>query len=131
MKIDGRCHCGDITFEAEVDSDRVLICHCSDCQTLSGSAYRTIAPVTGDSFKLLSGTLKIYLKTADDGTRRTQSFCPQCGTPVYAGPVDGETGMLGIRVGTIKQRHELPPRKQHYCGSAQDWVQDLSTVSRI
>jgi hypothetical protein len=38
--------------------------------------------------------------------------------------------MLGIRVGAIKQCHQLPPRKQHYCGSAQDWVQDLSTLSR-
>ncbi|MCP4877555.1 MAG: hypothetical protein GY896_19015 [Gammaproteobacteria bacterium] len=29
--------------------------HCTDCQTLSGSAYRTVAPVTEDGFKLLRG----------------------------------------------------------------------------
>src|SRR5689334_18981220 len=39
MKIDGRCHCGEITFEAEVDPDALHICHCTDCQTLSGSAF--------------------------------------------------------------------------------------------
>jgi hypothetical protein len=27
MKIDGRCHCGNITFEAEVDPATVAICH--------------------------------------------------------------------------------------------------------
>jgi hypothetical protein len=76
MKIDGACHCGDITFNAEIDPAQVLICHCTDCQTLSGSAYRTVVPVTGDSFNLLSGTLKTYIKTAADGTRRSQTFCP-------------------------------------------------------
>jgi hypothetical protein len=42
MKIDGRCHCGNITFEAEVDPATAAICHCIDCQTLSGTAFRTI-----------------------------------------------------------------------------------------
>ena len=37
MKIEGGCHCGYIAYEAEVDPERVLICHCTDCQTLSGS----------------------------------------------------------------------------------------------
>lgn len=48
MKIDGACHCGDIRFEAEVDPGKVLICHCSDCQTLSGSAYRSVVPAMGE-----------------------------------------------------------------------------------
>jgi hypothetical protein len=32
MQIDGACHCGRITFTAEVDPTGVTICHCSDCQ---------------------------------------------------------------------------------------------------
>jgi hypothetical protein len=40
MKIDGRCRCGNITFAAEVDPATVVICYCTDCQTLSGSAFR-------------------------------------------------------------------------------------------
>lgn len=130
MKIDGACHCGNITFEAEVDPQKVLICHCTDCQTLSGAAYRTVAPVTSQ-FRLLSGELKIYIKTAEDGTPREQSFCPDCGTPIYAGPVEGVSGMLGLRVGAIRQRDQLAPHKQYYCDSAQDWVQDLSAVTAV
>jgi hypothetical protein len=37
MKIDGRWHCGAITYEAEIDPDMVALCHCTDCQTWSGS----------------------------------------------------------------------------------------------
>ena len=40
MKIDGGCHCGHLAFEAEVDPERVSICHCADCQMLGGSAFR-------------------------------------------------------------------------------------------
>ncbi len=35
MPIEGSCHCGKISFRAEVDPDNVIICHSTDCQTLS------------------------------------------------------------------------------------------------
>jgi hypothetical protein len=34
MKVDGRCHCGFITFAAEIVPEKVWLCHCTDCQTL-------------------------------------------------------------------------------------------------
>lgn len=131
MQVNGRCHCGAITFTAELDPEKVLICHCTDCQTLSGSAYRTVAPADDGSFRLLTGEIKTYVKIAEDGTPRAQTFCPECGTPIYAGPVEGGSGMLGIRVGALDQRDQLPPRRQYYCASAQTWVQDLSDVAGI
>jgi len=36
MKVDGGRHCGNIRYEAEVDLANVVICHCTDCQTLTG-----------------------------------------------------------------------------------------------
>ena len=50
MKIDGGYHCGYITYEAEADPEKVGICHCTDCQTLSGSAFRTGIRVASDCF---------------------------------------------------------------------------------
>ena len=40
MKVDGNCHCGAITFEAEADPEAVYVCHCTDCQSISGSPFR-------------------------------------------------------------------------------------------
>ncbi len=40
MKIDGSCHCGHISYQAEIDPDKVVVCHCTDCQTMSGAAFR-------------------------------------------------------------------------------------------
>ena len=58
MKIDGACHCKKISFAAEIDLDNVIICHCTDCQTLSGSAYRVIAAANPGTFEFLSGEAK-------------------------------------------------------------------------
>src|SRR5262245_13258504 len=91
MKIDGRCHCGYITYEAEIDPEKVMICHCADCQTLSGSAFRTVVFTREDTFNLLSGKLKTYIKTGESGTKRPQSFCPECGTPIHSSTLgDGQ-----------------------------------------
>ena len=67
MKIDGGCHCGYITYEAEADPQKPFICHCTDCQQLSGSASRIGIRVASDDFRMLSGEPTIYAKTAAYG----------------------------------------------------------------
>jgi hypothetical protein len=131
MKIEGGCHCGQFGYRAEVDPDAVIICHCTDCQTLSGSAYRSVAPALEGSFQILHGELRVYVKTAENGSRRAQGFCPECGTPIYSAPDDEASGFFGLRVGAIKQRALLVPKVQYWCRSAQPWVQDLSAMPRI
>ena len=84
MKIDGACHCGAITYEAEIDPAGVRLCHCTDCQTLSGSAFRVTVSAADGSFVLLSGEPTIYIKTAESGAKRAHAFCEDCGTPIYA-----------------------------------------------
>jgi hypothetical protein len=58
MKIGGHCHSGEITFEAEVDPKALTICHRTDCQTLSGSAFRVNIPAPAEHFMLLTGSPK-------------------------------------------------------------------------
>lgn len=129
MKIEGACHCGAITYEAVVDPDKVLICHCSDCQTLSGSAFRTVVPAAKEAFILRTGQPKIYVKTAESGAKRAQAFCSECGTPIYSSAV-GDAPVFFIRVGTTRQRTHLRPKSQVWFRSALDWVLDLGSVER-
>lgn len=131
MKIDGGCHCGYITYEAEVDADKTVICHCTDCQTLSGSAFRTVAPTKEGTFKVRSGELKLYVKTGDSGTARQQAFCPECGTPIYSAAVGDGPKVHGLRVGSIRQRERLAPTMQLWGRSAQSWVNDVGAIPRI
>ena len=129
MKVEGCCHCGQITFNAEIDPGAVRICHCTDCQTLSGSAYRVNVPTPATNFRLLSGTPKIYIKTAESGKKRAQAFCTNCGTQIYASDPH-EPLSYSLRVGTLKQRAELRPVQQIWYRSSLPWIMDIQDIPR-
>ena len=130
MKVDGRCLCGYLSYEAEVDPDSVSICSCTDCQVLAGSAFRVTVQVTG-IFKFLSGEPKTYVKVADSGNRRVLAFCPECGTSVYSRPVDGAEGFFGLRVGSLRQRDSLIPQAHYRRRSAQSWIDHISDLPKF
>ena len=129
MKIDGSCHSGNITYTAEIDPENVRICHCTDCQTLSGSAFRTSVRANKEAFNL-QGQPKIYVKTVESGAKRAQAFCPECGTSIYSAAVD-DPQIFNIRVSTARQRGELRPKSQGWCRSARDWVKDLQSIKQF
>jgi hypothetical protein len=130
MRVEGGCHCGNIAYEAEVDPAKVGVCHCTDCQILSSSAFSTFVPVPKEAFRLSKAQPKIYVKTAQSGTRRAQAFCAECGTRIYAS-AESDPQAFNLRVGTVRQRAALPPKVQVWCRSALPWVMDLGSVDKL
>ena len=129
MKVDGACHCGAIAYEAEVDPGTVRVCHCTDCQTMSGSLFRANITAVPGTFRLLRGTPKSYTKTAESGNQRAQAFCAECGTGLWANSPDN-SGPYGLRVGTIAQRASLRPAQQIWCKSELPWTADVTGLAR-
>jgi len=125
MKVHGRCHCGAIKYEAEVDPSKVALCHCHDCQVLTGTAYRTTVPTAVEDFVLHTGAPRTYVKVAESGNRRIQAFCGECGTPIYACAFD-DPKTYGLRIGALAERDRLAPQSRKWCRSALPWSQDLS-----
>ena len=126
MKVTGGCHCGAIRYEAEVDPATAGICHCTDCQQMSGTAWRASVRARAEDLKL-AGEPRVYIKTAESGTRRAQAFCPTCGSAIYA-VTPGDERIYSLRLGSVDQRAELPPRFQIWCDSALPWALDISAV---
>jgi hypothetical protein len=129
MRIDGSCHCGNIQFEADIDPAAVSVCHCADCQQLTGAAYRVNVRVKKQYLKL-TGDVKHYVKTAESGNKRRQGFCPECGTPIYSTTDDADPQEFGLRVGTIRQRAQLPPQRQGWCRSAMPWAMNIEALPK-
>jgi len=127
MEVDGRCHCGKITYQGVVDPQKAGICHCTDCQTLSGAPYRVSVAAPRETFRLLSGAPKIYVKTADSGAKRTHAFCPDCGAPIYSSAIS-DPPVYNLRIGGLRQRADLPPRRQIWCDSALPWSANIERV---
>jgi hypothetical protein len=131
MIIDGSCHCGHITYSADVDPERTSICHCTDCQTLSGSAFRVSIAAPDHGFRILSGEPAVYIKTGESGAKRAQAFCPRCGSGIYATSVGDGPKVYNLRVGTVRQRDQLVPRRQIWSRSQQRWLAEIGTIPKI
>jgi hypothetical protein len=131
MKVHGACHCGQVRYEAEVDPARVGLCHCTDCQVLTGTAFRVSVGAPAATFRLLSGRPNTYVKTADSGARRRHAFCPNCGAPVFASADTDSPTSYSLRVGGLVEKARLPPQKRTWCGSALPWSQDVSGVPAV
>jgi hypothetical protein len=123
MRVEGNCHCGFVTFAAEIDPETAGICHCTDCQTLSGSAFRMGVKSRPGTFELRSGTPTLYVKTtAESGTKREHAFCPRCGTSIYATSVGAEPRTYTLRIGTLQPREGLTPKRQIWTRSRVGWL---------
>lgn len=124
MKISGQCHCGEIAYEAELDPANVVVCHCTDCQALSGTAFRTVGIAPAETFKILKGRPKEYVKHGDSGNPRVQAFCGTCGSGLYATDPGDNPAAYNIRLGTADQRHDLAPQIEVWRQSALRWLPD-------
>ena len=129
MHVTGACHCGAITFEAEVDEGRVFTCHCTDCQVIASTAFRFGAIVRRETFSM-RGPFKEYAKIGTSGQRRMQVFCPECATGIYSYSPDSAMPYLSLRLGGVHQRAQLTPVHQLWYRSALPWVARLNEIPR-
>ena len=82
-----------------------------------------MVPARKENFKVTVGEPRIYVKTAESGNRSVQSFCKQCGSPIYSS-AETEPSVFMIHVGTTRQRAQLRPNSQIWCHSALSWLAD-------
>ena len=99
---------------------------------MSGAPYNAVIQVSESDFTLKSGSLKTYVKTAESGNQRAQTFCPDCGSRIYAtsvgDPLGGGPRTFGVRLGSVEQRAQIAPRSQIWHRSAMPWVDDLADI---
>ena len=131
MLIHGRCHCGEISYDAEVEPGTIAVCHCDDCQTFAGAPYRAMIGPKAGSLKV-HGTPRTFTKTAESGRQRVQTFCGTCATHLWACDPAPDMGRIGLRIGAIAERHQLgAPARQLWCDSALEWSYDLTNLPKV
>ncbi|HEX4859230.1 MAG TPA: GFA family protein [Usitatibacteraceae bacterium] len=125
MEISGSCHCGRVAFTAVIDQDKVVACHCRDCQILSGAPFRTVAEASAASLRV-QGIPKTYA-FVQHGNTMEQAFCPECGTHLYASNRSKPNSVI-IRLGCVDQRAKLAPTLQIWKESAMPWLDGLASI---
>lgn len=128
MNISGGCFCGAVEYEAEIDSERIAVCHCRDCQIFSGSAFRLACPAEPAGFRFTKGAPVYFDKTAASGKVRRMAFCGTCGTHLCSlpGSPEGEGGHVSVRVATAKNFAALAPVREVFGASRVSWLSPLA-----
>jgi hypothetical protein len=97
---------------------------------MGGTAFRQVVPSTKDSFRLISGEPRLYIKVAESGNKRIQAFCPDCGTHLYAANAGDGPKTYNIRTGTVRQRDQLAPRFHIWYRSARPWLATIDSLPK-
>ena len=77
-RIAGRCACGAISYTNTAKPEFTLICHCRQCQRISGSGHAAQFAVTAAN-TVIEGDVRYYDQTADSGNTVSSGFCATCG----------------------------------------------------
>jgi hypothetical protein len=128
----GTCFCGEVRFTVTVDPSKVALCHCLDCQQVSGSAFRHTVFADKTTLEFQSGDVTRFDKVGDSGKIRRQLFCATCGTNIGSVPPEGDlTPFASIRVPILDVKDQLPPRINVWHQSHPVWLDDLADLPSL
>lgn len=116
----GSCECNSIRYEFNGEPLTCYACHCTDCQTSSGSAFGLSMILHDKDLKVVKG--EIAVNTMDvNGTKVQRHHCSECGTPFWFSA--GEyPGMVALKPGTFEDTSWFKPIAHLWLRSAQPWV---------
>ena len=100
----------------EIDPGEILICHCTDCQRHSGSAFAMSMPGTTTAFHIAKGAPKPW-RHESRGAEGTSWFCDDCGGRIY-GERNTRPNSVNVRAGTLDDTTWLRPAAHLFMRSA-------------
>lgn len=117
----GSCLCGNVQYSTMAAPLMTAVCHCTDCQKQSGSAFSVNVLVPATGFEVFGNSLSSYSKNGGSGLPVRRFFCSTCGSALYT---DAATmpGLFVIKAGTLSDTAALEPALNVWCASAQPWV---------
>jgi hypothetical protein len=123
----GGCQCGHIRYELSDAPLGLAVCHCTDCQKQSGSAFGMSLAVGEGAFRLRSGTLKSFQVVCDSGRIKACAFCPECGTRIFHRTENGTS----LKAGTLDDTSSLSPDSHYWTARKQPWVNIPANVRQF
>jgi hypothetical protein len=97
-------------------------CHCSDCQRASGAPFAS-GFLVRKSDLAVEGEVREYVYEVPGDQLRVvrRSFCPCCGTPMFAQSSASEQ-FVSVRAATLDDQTWFRPQMDCFVRSAQSWV---------
>ena len=120
LPLTGGCQCSRVRYEIIAVPAMFYLCHCTECQTQTSSAF-------GESLRCdpasvtVRGEMATSRRVAESGTVRLGDFCPECGVRIQHRS-EGDPGRLNIKAGTLDDASWLVPAGHIWTRSKQAFV---------
>lgn len=118
-RVEGRCLCGAVTFEAGVPARWAWHDHSAASRRAHGAAYATYVGVYRSRFRFLGG--EDCLSHYEDANGATRSFCNRCGSPVAYARAHAPT-MINIPRALFTGGTGREPRYHIAIDELQEWA---------
>jgi hypothetical protein len=117
----GGCQCGAVRYEIGSEPDAAYVCHCTDCQRQSGSAFAMAIRIPEQHFRLLRGKLRKWVRPTANGHTMDCLFCSKCGTRICH-VADRFPTYRSVKPGTLDDQRWVKPTHHLFLRSKLPWV---------
>jgi len=122
MSREGGCACGAIRYRLNREPMFVNCCHCTSCQTETGSAFAINALIEADQVETLKGAPEPVMTRSESGRGQQIWRCPDCKVALWSNYGGAGDKVRFLRVGTLDTPAAMPPDIHIFTSTKQPWV---------
>jgi hypothetical protein len=124
MVMTAACACGALRFRADGEPLVEGLCHCRDCQRLSGAGHVGFIAFP-EGATSVEGETRAYSRTGSSGKTATRYACTRCGG-MLLGRAEIMPGVINLYAGALDDTAQFKPRIAIFTRSRPPW--DTSSV---
>ena len=99
--LEGGCACGAVRYRLNAAPMFVNCCHCTSCQTETGSAFVINALIEADEVETTKGAAEPLLTPSESGRGQQIWRCPDCRVALWSNYGGAKDLIRFVRVGTL------------------------------
>jgi len=120
--LEGGCACGQMRYRLTDPPMFVHCCHCTSCQTETGSAFVLNALIEADRVETIAGTPEPVMIPSQSGRGQQVWRCPACRVALWSNYGGADDRLRFVRIGTLDDPGALPPDVHIYTRSKLPWI---------
>lgn len=115
----GGCACGAVRYTLAAEPGFSFHCQCRQCQRASGGGHASLF-IVPQAAASVTGEVRYFDQTADDGATVSRGFCPNCGSPVL-GRTTGSPEVVLVAAASLDEPARFRPQRVVFHAGAQPW----------
>jgi hypothetical protein len=117
----GGCLCGSVRYQILEDPLLAYACHCTDCQTASGSAFALCLTTPISSIEVTKGEPSARTVVLEGPREWNFALCTSCATRLWS-VNQNRPGVVSVNSGTLDDTSWVYPVAHIWVASALEWA---------